>query len=60
MTPQPAPPAPLLASDDAGWDAPDHRRLIGESFYVYTRVRTLAAVGMLLSLIHISQPTRPY
>lgn len=51
MTPQPAPPAPPLAGDDAGWDAPDHRRLIGESFYVYTRVRRLVAVAMLASAV---------
>ncbi len=42
--------APSPASESAGSEStsradPDHRQLIGRSFYVYTRVRTLVAVA---------------
>lgn len=50
------PPSGSLGSESASLLAPDHRQLIGESFYVYTRVRTLvlaAIVGAALFGRHV-------
>jgi len=45
MSLSPDPPFTATASEDGGEATPDHRQLIGRSFYVYTLVRNLVALG---------------
>ncbi len=37
--------------DGADWDAPEYRQVIGESFYVYTRVRALVAAAIVVAAL---------
>ena len=45
MTAAPGPPSESSGGENPSWADADHRQLIGQSFYVYTRVRTLVAVA---------------
>lgn len=38
-------------SDQSGPALPDHRRLIGQSFFIYTRVRTLVVITIILAAL---------
>lgn len=50
MEPHPAPPGTGLDSPP-GSAIPDHRRLIGQSFFIYTRVRTLVVITIILAAL---------
>lgn len=51
MSPAPLPATADVGSEGAGWSTPDHRQLIGESFYVYTGVRTVVIVTLLAAAL---------
>ncbi|MCC6475400.1 MAG: hypothetical protein IT514_16840, partial [Burkholderiales bacterium] len=51
MSPAPSPPSASVGSEGASWSGPDHRQLIGESFYVYTRVRLLVVAALVCAAL---------